>query len=221
MRVAQYIVCAFFLSLYSCQEVVEHTAPAINDGDSVSMMTTYGVNTFITDSGKVKYRIVTERWDVNNKRNPSRWTFDKGVFLEQYDDKYKLQAYIQCDTAYYYDKKRLWELRGRVVYKTVDGMIYKSEQLYWDEGRKELYSNVFAHIITPEREIQGSTFKSDEKLRYYTVTNSKGSMVHNEGGDEQTSDNKDNKNKQDTTKVEPPKPRSHMKAKPKKPNITK
>ena len=63
----------FFLPFYlftlllfiACDEQQEHTAPAINERDSVSMMTTYGVNTLISDSGVIKYRIVTERWDVN------------------------------------------------------------------------------------------------------------------------------------------------------------
>ena len=56
--------------LASCQEAVEHTAPAIHDRDSVATMTTYGVNTLISDSGVIKYRIVTEEWEVNTIKNP-------------------------------------------------------------------------------------------------------------------------------------------------------
>ena len=87
----------------SCNKQKEHTAPAIHDRDSVSMMTSYGVNTLISDSGIIKYRIVTERWEVNQTRQPSRWIFEKGLFFEQFDEKFHVQAYIQCDTAYYYD----------------------------------------------------------------------------------------------------------------------
>ena len=87
----------------SCQEQQEHTAPAINPRDSVAMMISYGVNTLISDSGVIKYRIVTERWEVNQNRKPSRWIFDKGLFLEQFDQRFHVESYIQCDTAYYYD----------------------------------------------------------------------------------------------------------------------
>ena len=59
-------------SVLSCSEAQEHIAGAVNPEDSVSMMTTYGVNTLISDSGVIKYRIVTERWDVNTVRQPSR-----------------------------------------------------------------------------------------------------------------------------------------------------
>ena len=111
----------------SCDERKEHIASAIRDRDSVSMMTSYGVNTLISDSGVIKYRIVAERWDVNIVKNPSRWTFDKGLFLEQFDEKFHVESYIQCDTAYYYDQLRLWELRSRVRILTKSGIRFTSE----------------------------------------------------------------------------------------------
>ena len=160
----------------SCDERKEHIASAIRDRDSVSMMTSYGVNTLISDSGVIKYRIVAERWDVNIVKNPSRWTFDKGLFLEQFDEKFHVESYIQCDTAYYYDQLRLWELRSRGRILTKSGIRFTSEQLFWDERSHELYSNVFSHLVTPERELQGSYFRSNENMTKYYVSNSKGSF---------------------------------------------
>lgn len=175
--------------LASCQEEVEHTAPAIRDRDSVAMMTSYGVNTLISDSGVIKYRIVAERWEVNQNKRPSRWTFDKGLFLEQFDEKFHIQAYIQCDTAYYYDQKRLWELRSRVRVLTKDGLRFSSQQLFWDQLKHELYSYVFSRMVTPERTLQGSFFRSDERMTHYLVTNSKGSFLSSDmtGEDNNTS----------------------------------
>ena len=112
--------------LGSCTEVQEHIAPAIHDRDSVSVMTSYGVNTLISDSGVIKYKIVTERWDVNIVKNPSCWTFEKGVFFEQFDEKFHVEAYIQADTAWYYDQKKLWHLRGRVRIRNINGLVYEN-----------------------------------------------------------------------------------------------
>jgi hypothetical protein len=159
------------------EEAKEHIAPAIHDRDSVSMMTTYGVNTLISDSGVIKYRIVTERWDVNVVRQPNRWEFMKGVFFEQFDEQFHVQAYIQADTAWYFDKLKLWKLRGRVRIRNSNGLIYTSEELYWDGLRHEFYSHVFSHVTTPERTLQGSYFRSDERMTHYIVSNSKGSFV--------------------------------------------
>ena len=163
--------------LTSCEQAQEHMAPAINDRDSASAMISYGVNTLISDSGVIKYRIVTERWDVNTVRQPTRWYFEKGLFFEQFDEKFHVQAYIQADTAWYFDQKKLWHLRGRVRIRNVNGLIYTSEELFWDGNRHELYSNVFSRLVTPEREIEGTYFLSDERMAHYTVSNSKGSFA--------------------------------------------
>lgn len=165
----------FFL-LASCEGQKEHTAPAVHDRDSASMMISYGVNTLISDSGVIKYRIVTERWEVNTVRNPSRWIFEKGLFFEQFDEKFHVQSYIQCDTAYYYDQKKLWELRSRVSILTKDGLCFTSQQLFWDQASHELYSNVPSRLVTPDRTLEGTYFRSDERMTRYFVSNSRGSF---------------------------------------------
>ena len=163
--------------LLACEDQHEHTAPAIHARDSVAVMVSYGVNTLISDSGVAKYRIVTEQWDVNTNLNPSRWLFNKGIFLQQFDEKFHVQAYIQCDTAYYYDQLKLWELRSRVRILTKDGLHFSSNQLFWDENKHELYSHVFSRLVTPERTLQGAYFRSDEKMTKYYVSNTKGSFI--------------------------------------------
>lgn len=171
------LMLSAFVVFFSCSQEKEHTAPAINPRDSVSMMTSYGVNTLISDSGVMKYRIIAEKWEVNEVRNPSRWIFERGIFLEQFDDKFHIEAFIQCDTAYYFDKDKIWELRGRVKVRTADGLRFSSEELFWNQNRHELYSHKFSRLITPDRELQGSYFKSDEKLTHYYISNTKGSFV--------------------------------------------
>lgn len=144
----------------------------------MSVMTTYGVNTLISDSGVIKYRIVTERWDVNTTRQPSRWEFMKGIFFEQFDEQFHVQLYIQADTAWYFDQKQLWKLRGRVSMRKADGeLIYNSDELYWDGYKHQFYSTVFSRIVTPERTIEGTRFESDEQMTRYTVSNSTGSFL--------------------------------------------
>lgn len=191
-----------FLLLNACEEQKGHTAPAIRDRDSASMMTSYGVNTLISDSGVIKYKIVTERWDVNTIKQPPRWTFEKGIFLEQFDEKFHVEGYINADTAWYFDQQKLWKLRGRVHIRNVNGLIFDSEELYWDGVRHEFYSYKFSKVITPERTMQGTYFRSDEHMAHYEVTNSVGSFQSEDlDGSQQTADNGQ---PADTTQVAPP-----------------
>lgn len=186
-----------------CEEEQEHTAPAILERDSVSVMTSYGVNTLISDSGVIKYRIVTERWDVNTIRKPSRWEFMKGVFFEQFDQQFHTEGYIQADTAWYYDQLKLWKLRGRVRIRNVNGLVYTSEELYWDGLTHEFYSNVFSRVVTPERTMQGSYFRSDEHMSHYIVSNSKGSFTT---GSMEKDNGSDSSASKDTTQQQPQAP---------------
>ena len=176
------------LMVLSCTEQKSHTAPAVRDRDSASMMVSYGVNTLISDSGVIKYRIVTERWDVNTVKDPSRWTFEKGIFMEQFDENFHIAGYISADSAWYYDQKKLWELRGRVSISNANGLVFNSEELWWDGIKHEFYSYKFSRVVTPERMLEGTYFRSDEYMTHYEVSNSEGSFQSEDmEGDSQNS----------------------------------
>lgn len=164
------------MTMAACSSNDGHTAPAIKESDSAAMMTSYGINALVSDSGVIKYRIVTEQWDVNTALNPPRWLFEKGILLEQFDQKYHVESYIQCDTAYYYTTLRLWHLLGRVRIITKDGLRFSSDELLWDEGKHELSSNRYSTLITPERQLEGVYFRSDERMSTYYISNTKGSF---------------------------------------------
>lgn len=179
--IRRFLIPSFFLVLYfsmlaSCGNRKEHIAPAVYEEDSVSMMISYGINTLISDSGVMKYRIVAEEWEVNTVLVPSRWIFNKGLFMEQFDEKFHIEAFVQADTAFYYDQVRLWELRSNVRIRTIDGLKFSSDELFWDQQKREFYSHVSSTLITPERTMHGTYFRSDEQMTRYLVTNSKGSF---------------------------------------------
>lgn len=197
------VLCA---CIAACDEQKSHTAPAIYDRDSVSMMTSYGVNTLISDSGVIKYKIVTERWDVNTVRQPSRWTFEKGIFMEQFDEQFHVEGYIQADSAWYYDQQKLWELRGRVFIRNVNGLVFRSEEFFWDGIKHEFYSHKFSRVVTPERTLEGTYFRSDEHMTHYEVTNSVGSFQSSdmEGDQNQSASNSSSAAPGDSTAPAPP-----------------
>lgn len=178
-------IAPLLVLIFSCSEPKSHTAAAVNERDSVPVMVSYGVNTLISDSGVIKYRIVTERWEVNTVRHPSRWVFEKGIFMEQYDKTFHIEGYIQADSAWYFDQQKLWELRGRVSIRNVDGMRFNSEELFWDGIKHEFYSHRFSRLVTPERMLEGTYFRSNEQMTHYEVSNSVGSF-ETATNDEQT-----------------------------------
>ncbi|MCF0243271.1 MAG: LPS export ABC transporter periplasmic protein LptC [Bacteroidaceae bacterium] len=173
------IILLLFSFLLACSKEKDHSAPAVNDKDSASMMISWGINTLISDSGVIKYRMVAERCEMNTVKHPSFTYFDKGLFFEQFDQQFHVQVFIESDTAWYYDETRVWELRGNVKIRTTNGTRFSSEELFWDQYNRKLYSYKYSKLTTPDRHMEGTHFESDEpdnmgRLNHYIVDNSKG-----------------------------------------------
>ena len=101
-------LCSFFLlsfaiGLGACSNDAPPQAAAVRQRDSLPLMTRYGMSKLISDSGVVRYKIMTEEWRVFDRTSPPRNEFLKGVFLERYDAKFNVDLYITADTAYWYD----------------------------------------------------------------------------------------------------------------------
>ena len=60
--------------------------------------------------------------------------------------------------------------------RNVNGLIFRSEELWWDGIKHEFYSYKFSRVVTPERTLEGTYFRSDEHMAHYEVTNSVGSF---------------------------------------------
>lgn len=167
------VMTAVMLFIMACQSNKDQTHPEISDKDSLPLLSSRGVSTLISDSGIISYKIIAEYWDIYDKKDPSYWAFEKGLFIEKYDKSMNVEAYISCDTAYYYDKKKLWELRGRVFVKNTKMETFKTSILYWDQGKHEIYSDQYMEI-EGEHRLAGYNFRSNEEMTDYRIHSSKG-----------------------------------------------
>lgn len=171
-----FILLFILCCLFACGGEVEHTAEAIYDADSLPFMHATGINTLISDSGVMRYRLVAEEWDIYNPDNQvATWKFRKGLLMERFDENFHIDLYVQADTAYLHHQ-RTWELRGRVVVRNVKDDVFLTEELYWDMTQHEMWNHQYMRIITPERELEGTEFRSNEQMTKYSVSNSAGAF---------------------------------------------
>ena len=162
----------------SCGGKKKITGNAITERDSMAVMQTSGVTTLISDSGVTRYRVNTEEWLVFDRKKPSYWAFEKGVYLEQFDSIFHIEASIKADTAYYYDKERLWKLIGNVDIQNRKGERFNTELLYWNEATQKVYSDKFIRIQQPDRIITGHGFDRSEERRVGKECRSRWSPYH-------------------------------------------
>lgn len=172
------LLISFISSIFfvSCKEDEIRYAPAIVDRDSLPMLKSIGVSTLISDSGIISYRLISEDWFIYDKKDPQYWSFEKGLFMEKYDKNFKVEAYLNCDTAYYYSEIRLWELRGRVSVRNSRGETFKTSKLYWNQQEHKIYSDQYMEIKGIDRELSGYDFYSNEMMTDYEIHSSKGSF---------------------------------------------
>ena len=157
-------------------------ADAITERDSLPVMDTRGGTTLISDSGVTRYRVNTEEWLIFDKKKPSYWAFEKGIYLEQFDSLFHIDASIKADTAYYYDRDRLWKLIGNVDIKSLKGDHVTTELLFWNQATKKVYSDKFIRIQQPDRVITGHGFESNQDMTVYVIQNIEGIFYVDENG---------------------------------------
>lgn len=175
MSITIVLVAVVVLLLFSsCGGRKTVLGEAITNRDSLPMMATYGVISLISDSGVTRYRINTDEWLVYDKKKPSYWAFEKGMYLEQFDSLLNVDASIKSDTAYYYNKEQLWKLVGNVDIKNLKGERFNTELLYWNQATQKVYSDKFIRIEQPDRIITGHGFDSNQQMTVYVIHNIEG-----------------------------------------------
>ena len=165
----------------NCSKKKQPVTDAITNRDSVPVMITRDVSTYISDSGVVRYKIITDEWKVFDRLDPSRWAFEEGIYLEKFDNKLNIEATIIADTAYYFDKQELWELRGNVNIENEQNEEFDTQLLFWNQKSKKVYSDKYIHIRQQKRIITGVGFTSNQEFTNYTIKQTQGVFPIKEG----------------------------------------
>jgi LPS export ABC transporter protein LptC len=93
-----------------------------------------------------------------------------------------MEANIKADTAYYYEKQKLWKLMGNVVIRNLKGEKFNTELLYWDQNTEKVYSDRFIRIEQPDRIITGRGFDSNQQMTKYTIHKPEGIFYLEDNG---------------------------------------
>ncbi len=162
------LAAVMLLLFSSCSGKKKELGAAITERDSLPVMDTRGVETLVSDSGVIRYRLSAEEWLVYDKKTPSYWSFEKGVYVEKFDSLFQVEASIKADTAYYYDKQKLWKLIHNVHIQNQKGENFDTELLYWDQNKKRVYSDKAVRVEQIDRIIYAEGFESNEQMTKYT-----------------------------------------------------
>lgn len=126
--------------LFSCKKRLNQVRKWDVDADG-PQTSVQGVNLFYTDSGKVKANLRSPKMlDFSGNTFPYR-EFPEGLELDFYDDSNKKNTVV-ADYGIIYKETNLVDLRGHVKIVTGDSAVLTAKQLYWDQKRKWVFSDI-------------------------------------------------------------------------------
>lgn len=169
MRALPAIAIAAVAVTTACGDNQRTYVPNIGDGRTTPTMATTDVVTMISDSGYTRYRVTTPLWQMFEDCDSPYWRFPHGLELDQYDLAMQPESHIECDSAIYFSQRRLWRLDGRVMMVNTLRDSFLTEQLFWDQLHRRMYSDSFIHIVRSDRIIEGYGFESNQNMTKYTV----------------------------------------------------
>lgn len=143
------------------QPLDRETTPSIRD-DSVTM--------FISDSGVIRFKVVTKDWQVFDASQDPHWFFPEGLYVERFDSVFAKEVTIQADTAWNFTQRRMWRLKGHVFVKNIKDETFSTDELFWNERDQKVYSDKYIEINRPEKlSLKGFGFESNMNMTQYRV----------------------------------------------------
>lgn len=143
--------------------------------DSLYSMRTLSLNTLISDSGMIRYRMTAPVLLVYERPERNEWVFPKGLVLRPYDTK-QSQVFIKADSAIRRPQREEWELVGHVVVQGPEGQRLATHRLFWLRDERRLYSNDTTNFLVQGRELRGSHFTAKDDLSWYEIYDNKGAF---------------------------------------------
>ena len=144
-------------------------ADAVTDRKATPVLQATDVNTIISDSGIVRYRIKAPTWQIFDKADTPYWEFPDGVYLERFDENLEPDATVEADYAFYNEPAQRWLLKGNVEALNLEGERFETPLLYWDQKSESVYSDSSIVITRESSIIKGVGFRSNQSMTQYTI----------------------------------------------------
>ena len=136
------------------------------------------LNTLISDSGLVRYRMTAPVLLIYERPERNEWVFPKGLLLRPYDASQGSQVFIKADSAVRRTEHEEWELVGHVQVQGPKGERLSTHRLFWQRDARKLYSRDTTYFFTQGRELRGSRFEATDDLSWYEIQDNKGSLEY-------------------------------------------
>lgn len=156
---------------------------AVEEENNQNMMTQQSENLMLiqTKEGNLSYRFEAPLFEEYEFAAEPYIEFRKGVSIITYNDSTQVvEATLTANYAIFMKRQELWEAKGNVRGKNAAGDQLETEQLFWNQKSKRIYSNVDSKITQKNGNvILTDGFESNEQFNDYTMRKVTGRMMVN------------------------------------------
>ena len=162
----------------SCQtKVSTDVPPALLTSTKMADIVAINFETFLSDSGVVKYHLQTPKMLVYDDLKQPYKDFPDGFIVQRYDHNKKILSQISGNHGKYFDQEKRWEANGNVVLVNSEGDTLRSEELKYHEAEDLIFSDQFVSIKKGDQYITGTGgFKSDSQMTKWSFMKTKGHL---------------------------------------------
>ncbi len=154
--------------VYSCKSRLSEASRL--DLSITPLQTVDSMNMIQTTNGKIEMRVVTGQMQRFDNDTVSREYFPEGMWVYAYTEDEVLESTIVSDEASHEKMKdtgeEIWMAFGNVVVKNiVRQQTMETDTIYWDRTKKEIYTDCYVRMYSPDGFMQGYGMRSDERAR--------------------------------------------------------
>ncbi len=164
------------LFLFSCSNDIKQVQE-ITKEDNLPMDVQENLVLQYSDSSFVRLQLEAPLAESYTQLEDPQRKFPKGIEVFFFDSQGVQETRLKANQATNFINRRLWHATGDVVVVNKKGEQLNTEELYWDEKREKIYSEVFVKITTGKEIIMGEGFEADQSFDNYTISKVTGQIA--------------------------------------------
>jgi LPS export ABC transporter protein LptC len=135
------------------------------------------VEILYTDSGFVRWRLTSPVMNHYTYNIKERYLeMPEGLYLEFFNDSNKVKTTLKANYGIRYEVSKRTEVKYKVVVTNMNGEVLNTEQLFWDETTRKIYTKEFVKITTKKEILMGTGLEANEDFSEYEIKNISGSI---------------------------------------------
>lgn len=137
--------------------------------DSLSVETATGVVLRYTDSARLKALITAPLTKRYPQADEPYIEMPEGLKARFFDENGVENSWLRASYGKNFEQRKLVELRNQVHVKNKEGEELESEELFWDQRSKKIYTDKFVKITRKDELIYGEGLESNETFTRYRI----------------------------------------------------